>query len=181
MAPSIFPRMSELLKERSKTFAGLAEPLGQEEGSGRKQRPHFFDVTSGHRLHLRPLERELDRTKLIEMEPGKAREVRRKGLLLRPFGRRYIWVLLFFQVLYSGDEIKEKVESGLAMMSEDHSLPEFPKVTFLGTGSGVPERYRNVSCILVQVDKDNYFMMDCGEGKYPVLHFFALVCCYDLF
>ncbi len=56
------------------------------------------------------------------------------------------------------------VKAGLSQMSEDSSLPEYPKVTFLGTGSSIPMTYRNVSCILVQVDEDNYVMLDCGEG-----------------
>jgi len=41
----------------------------------------------------------------------------------------------------------------------------YPKVTFLGTGSSVPSKYRNASCILVEVVPDSYVILDCGEGS----------------
>ena len=41
----------------------------------------------------------------------------------------------------------------------------YPKVTFLGTGSSVPSKYRNVSCILVETAPDTFIMLDCGEGS----------------
>lgn len=44
--------------------------------------------------------------------------------------------------------------------------PEYPKITFLGTGSSLPNKYRNVSSILVESQPDNFIMMDCGEGTY---------------
>ena len=40
----------------------------------------------------------------------------------------------------------------------------YPKVTFLGTGSAVPSKYRNVTSILVESRPDNYVMLDCGDG-----------------
>ena len=46
------------------------------------------------------------------------------------------------------------------------TLNEYPKVTFLGTGSSVPSKYRNVSCILVETAPDNFILMDCGEGSF---------------
>ena len=41
----------------------------------------------------------------------------------------------------------------------------YPKVTFLGTGSSVPSKYRNASCILVEVVPDSFIILDCGEGS----------------
>jgi len=38
-------------------------------------------------------------------------------------------------------------------------------VTFLGTGSSVPSKYRNASCILVEVVPDSFIILDCGEGS----------------
>lgn len=40
----------------------------------------------------------------------------------------------------------------------------FPEVTFLGTGSSVPNKLRNVTGIVVQLSSDFYILFDCGEG-----------------
>ena len=48
--------------------------------------------------------------------------------------------------------------------------PEFPKVTFLGTGSSVPNKYRNVSSILIESSLNSYVILDCGEGSLLQLH-----------
>ena len=54
---------------------------------------------------------------------------------------------------------------------ENHqSEPEFPKVTFLGTGSSVPNKYRNVSSILIESIENSYVILDCGEGSLLQLH-----------
>lgn len=45
-----------------------------------------------------------------------------------------------------------------------HSEKDYPEVVFLGTGSGKPSSFRNSSSILLQIRKDEYFLMDCGEG-----------------
>ena len=42
---------------------------------------------------------------------------------------------------------------------------QYPRVTFLGTGSSIPSKYRNVSCILMETAPDNFIMFDCGEGS----------------
>lgn len=43
---------------------------------------------------------------------------------------------------------------------------EYPIVTFLGTGSAVPNIYRNVSANLLQTNEKSNFLIDCGEGTY---------------
>eukprot|EP00092_Neocalanus_flemingeri_P001499 GFUD01001600.1.p1 GENE.GFUD01001600.1~~GFUD01001600.1.p1 ORF type:complete len:865 (+),score=362.31 GFUD01001600.1:341-2935(+) len=40
----------------------------------------------------------------------------------------------------------------------------YPVVTFLGTGSSVPSKYRNVSAILVETEPGSFLLLDCGEG-----------------
>ncbi|XP_055837284.1 ribonuclease Z, mitochondrial [Episyrphus balteatus] len=50
---------------------------------------------------------------------------------------------------------------------ETQKSPEdevFPKITFLGTGSCIPNKTRNVSAILMQPKVDTYVLLDCGEG-----------------
>ncbi len=50
-------------------------------------------------------------------------------------------------------------------MAPDLEQPEFPRVVFLGTGSSKPSKYRNVSSVLVEVEKGAFIIMDCGEGE----------------
>jgi len=40
----------------------------------------------------------------------------------------------------------------------------YPIVTFLGTGSSVPSKYRNVSSILLETEPGSFLLLDCGEG-----------------
>jgi len=47
---------------------------------------------------------------------------------------------------------------------KDNNDVIYPVVTFLGTGSSVPSKYRNVSSILVETSPDSYLILDCGEG-----------------
>ncbi|KAL0278325.1 UNVERIFIED_CONTAM: hypothetical protein PYX00_000174 [Menopon gallinae] len=54
--------------------------------------------------------------------------------------------------------------------SENYStLSEYPKVLFLGTGSSMPQKLRNTSAILIELNKDNMVLFDCGEGTYRQL------------
>lgn len=43
------------------------------------------------------------------------------------------------------------------------------EVTFLGTGSAVPSKYRNVTCIYLDFFKKGSMLLDCGEGSYGQL------------
>ena len=38
------------------------------------------------------------------------------------------------------------------------------KITFLGTASGKPSKYRNVTSIAIELDDSEYILIDCGEG-----------------
>ena len=40
----------------------------------------------------------------------------------------------------------------------------YPVVTFLGTGSSMPSKYRNVSGILLETAPGSWLLLDCGEG-----------------
>ena len=45
----------------------------------------------------------------------------------------------------------------------------YPKIVFLGTGSCVPNKTRNVSAIMVHINEDSCLLLDCGEGTYAQL------------
>lgn len=40
----------------------------------------------------------------------------------------------------------------------------FPEVVFLGTGSAIPSKFRNVSSVLLRLAEDRSVLMDAGEG-----------------
>ncbi|KAH8401674.1 hypothetical protein KR009_007226 [Drosophila setifemur] len=59
----------------------------------------------------------------------------------------------------------------LSKLKEDYSFPactanSYPKIIFLGTGSCIPNKTRNVSSILIQTAADAYVLLDCGEGTF---------------
>ncbi|KAG9465355.1 hypothetical protein GDO78_018459 [Eleutherodactylus coqui] len=47
---------------------------------------------------------------------------------------------------------------------------QYPEVVFLGTGSAIPMKTRNVSCTLVHVSPSALMLLDCGEGTFGQLH-----------
>ncbi|XP_065203622.1 ribonuclease Z, mitochondrial [Planococcus citri] len=67
----------------------------------------------------------------------------------------------------------DKLKSDLAAVSEqvksENEKNPFPIITFLGTGSSVPNKSRNTSGILVTFSDDNHIILDCGEGTYGQL------------
>ena len=76
----------------------------------------------------------------------------------------------------SSQEIILKSSKKLVLMKLEDQLQsnsdilDFPKITFLGTGSSVPSKYRNVSSILVENLPGKYIILDCGEGTVLQLH-----------
>ncbi|XP_068119276.1 zinc phosphodiesterase ELAC protein 2 [Hyperolius riggenbachi] len=48
----------------------------------------------------------------------------------------------------------------------DENAAQYPEVVFLGTGSAIPMKTRNVSCTLVHVSPDRVLLLDCGEGTF---------------
>ena len=55
------------------------------------------------------------------------------------------------------EHTKMKLNSQLLPADSDY---EYPKVTFLGTGSCVPSKYRNVSSILIENLPNKYIILD---------------------
>ncbi|KAI5930453.1 zinc phosphodiesterase ELAC protein 2 isoform X1 [Manis javanica] len=46
---------------------------------------------------------------------------------------------------------------------------EYPEIVFLGTGSAIPMKIRNVSSTLVNISSDKSLLLDCGEGTFGQL------------
>ncbi|XP_032354726.1 zinc phosphodiesterase ELAC protein 2 [Camelus ferus] len=57
--------------------------------------------------------------------------------------------------------------------AQDGPAPEersqYPEVVFLGTGSAIPMKIRNVSSTLVNISPDTSLLLDCGEGTFGQL------------
>lgn len=78
--------------------------------------------------------------------------------------------------LHQEEYIKEAYEiEGFSEMLKDLQIKinikerlfigkEYPKIIMLGTGSSIPNKVRNTSGILLQVDKNHSMLLDCGEG-----------------
>uniref|UniRef100_F7HZ31 Zinc phosphodiesterase ELAC protein 2 n=1 Tax=Callithrix jacchus TaxID=9483 RepID=F7HZ31_CALJA len=45
----------------------------------------------------------------------------------------------------------------------------YPEIVFLGTGSAIPMKIRNVSATLVNISPDTSLLLDCGEGTFGQL------------
>ena len=66
----------------------------------------------------------------------------------------------------------EGLQASLDKMKADHAAAvpisdkQYPKVTFFGTGSCIPNKTRNTSAILVELEPERFMLLDCGEGTY---------------
>lgn len=69
------------------------------------------------------------------------------------------------QILPDFPSMLEKLKADLNTTSPS-AIPsaKYPIITFLGTGSCIPNKTRNVSSILVQSQENGYVLLDCGEG-----------------
>uniref|UniRef100_A0A452G613 Zinc phosphodiesterase ELAC protein 2 n=1 Tax=Capra hircus TaxID=9925 RepID=A0A452G613_CAPHI len=52
---------------------------------------------------------------------------------------------------------------------EGETSSQYPEVVFLGTGSAIPMKIRNVSSTLVNISPDTCLLLDCGEGTFGQL------------
>ncbi|XP_068834978.1 zinc phosphodiesterase ELAC protein 2 isoform X3 [Capricornis sumatraensis] len=51
----------------------------------------------------------------------------------------------------------------------EETSSQYPEVVFLGTGSAIPMKIRNVSSTLVNISPDTCLLLDCGEGTFGQL------------
>lgn len=64
------------------------------------------------------------------------------------------------------EEFQQKVLKDVPNLNRASS---YPKIVFLGTGSCIPNKTRNVSAILVHINENSCMLLDCGEGTYSQL------------
>uniref|UniRef100_A0A1B0A187 Zinc phosphodiesterase ELAC protein 2 n=1 Tax=Glossina pallidipes TaxID=7398 RepID=A0A1B0A187_GLOPL len=117
----------------------------------------FVDLKSMTSYHLRP-KKGLNRTSETILNPN---EYIQEAHLLPEFPR-----------------LLDKLKSDYSTLSANTSCissQQLPKITFLGTGSCVPNKTRNVSCILLQTLPKAFVLLDCGEGSLgQIQRFFGL-------
>uniref|UniRef100_A0A8R1DHN0 ribonuclease Z n=1 Tax=Caenorhabditis japonica TaxID=281687 RepID=A0A8R1DHN0_CAEJA len=64
------------------------------------------------------------------------------------------------------EEVKELIAEYQKIETGIEKTCEFPKLTFFGTSSAVPSKYRNVTGYLVESSEDSALLVDVGEGTY---------------
>ena len=73
-----------------------------------------------------------------------------------------------FEIQEARKDVVEKLTNGnislLCRPQPDITKPNYPKITFLGTGSCISSNYRTVTSILVEIKKNLFIFLDCGEG-----------------
>ncbi|XP_062548161.1 ribonuclease Z, mitochondrial isoform X2 [Armigeres subalbatus] len=107
----------------------------------------FVKSTSLSYLHVRP-KRGIDRSQEAVINPSE-----------------------YLQELEILPEFKialEQLHQKLKQRRPQHQIvprsEKFPRIVFLGTGSSIPNKTRNVSAILVHTSADASILLDCGEG-----------------
>uniref|UniRef100_A0A8D0CS59 Zinc phosphodiesterase ELAC protein 2 n=1 Tax=Sander lucioperca TaxID=283035 RepID=A0A8D0CS59_SANLU len=63
----------------------------------------------------------------------------------------------------------EEVDKCRKICSTDAAEEKYPEVVFLGTGSALPMKIRNVSGTLVNISPSQSVLLDCGEGTFGQL------------
>ncbi|XP_021561714.1 zinc phosphodiesterase ELAC protein 2 isoform X2 [Carlito syrichta] len=66
----------------------------------------------------------------------------------------------------SVQEYRKSVQDGPATADK---RSQYPEIIFLGTGSAIPMKIRNVSSTLVNISPDKSLLLDCGEGTFGQL------------
>lgn len=65
------------------------------------------------------------------------------------------------------EECKRVLAANPALPSDN--VDKYPEVVFLGTGSAIPMKIRNVSSIILNIDSTRSILLDCGEGTFGQL------------
>lgn len=82
----------------------------------------------------------------------------------------------FYEEVYKVPDFPETLEC-LRKAINGHtksldSFEEYPRLLMLGTGSSIPNKIRNTSGMLLQIDEERSIILDCGEGTLGQLYRF---------
>ncbi len=75
---------------------------------------------------------------------------------------------IYFQIS-DFEEVSQAVEKATCRQLQTVESTDYPEVVFLGTGSAIPSKYRNVSSILLNITATSSLLLDCGENSYSQL------------
>ncbi|XP_077183578.1 zinc phosphodiesterase ELAC protein 2 isoform X2 [Paroedura picta] len=67
------------------------------------------------------------------------------------------------------ESVQKCRESLQGQLASSGSTDQYPQVIFLGTGSAIPMKIRNVSSTLINVSATQSLILDCGEGTFGQL------------
>ncbi|XP_033155331.1 ribonuclease Z, mitochondrial [Drosophila mauritiana] len=149
LAPQVFPLLCEQLSCQSQTLSinlkktKLDEADSEDQANAKANEAEEQGVVAMTNFHLRP-RKGLDRTIESKLTPEE-------------YVKETHAVPGFLELL---TKFKEEYSF------PDNSADSYPKIIFLGTGSCIPNKTRNVSSILIRTAIDAYVLLDCGEGTY---------------
>ncbi|KYO45015.1 zinc phosphodiesterase ELAC protein 2 [Alligator mississippiensis] len=66
-------------------------------------------------------------------------------------------------------ECKENLQAGPVTLDKEGRAEAYPEIVFLGTGSAIPMKTRNVSSTLINTSSTQSLLLDCGEGTFGQL------------
>lgn len=155
LEPQIFPVLHEALKfesmentdesENLKKKMRLDSPIqGSSDSVSISKDKHVFNVSTLTAFHLRPF---------------KGLDIESEATIN---SREYLKEL---EVTPGCLDMIAQVKPGLRNHKIDENRESsYPRLVFLGTGSCIPNKTRNVSSILVHASPDTCILLDCGEG-----------------
>uniref|UniRef100_A0A336M4K8 Zinc phosphodiesterase ELAC protein 2 n=2 Tax=Culicoides sonorensis TaxID=179676 RepID=A0A336M4K8_CULSO len=148
----IFPVLHEALKfndsdesDQLKKKMRLDSPIqSSSESVSHTENDKFINVSTLTGYHLRPF-KGLDLSSEAFLKPSE-----------------------YFKELEATAGCLETIENTKKALNRDTEVQNrensYPKLVFLGTGSCIPNKTRNVSSILVHARSDACILLDCGEG-----------------
>ncbi|KAI5723587.1 hypothetical protein M8J76_008409 [Diaphorina citri] len=143
--PSLLPLIEDTVTDLSSHYAGLAS------NSISPSDPALIQARTLMKIPLRP-RLPLDTSQQLSLD-------------LNEFVRETFTAQNFPEYLATLKQELSLYENG----EHGGDRTQYPEVTFLGTGSSIPNKTRNTSGILVRLDPDTCILLDCGEGTYSQL------------
>ncbi|XP_005067677.1 zinc phosphodiesterase ELAC protein 2 isoform X2 [Mesocricetus auratus] len=67
------------------------------------------------------------------------------------------------------ERVQEYKKSVQESPAPEEKRSQYPEIVFLGTGSAIPMKIRNVSSTLINLSPDKSMLLDCGEGTFGQL------------